>query len=103
MPTYVYTCEACGTPTDAFYSLKETRPDSINCSYCEGGIAHYQLKAPMVLKASYLDGQRKKEWQDMREASKLNKAAAQTPNEQEKKELQAEQKKLGYNFNKEPI
>lgn len=103
MPTYVYVCEGCAASTDAFYSFKETRPDSISCSYCEGGIAHYQLKAPVVLKASYLDGQRKKQWQDLREASKLNKAAAQTDNQQEKKELLDEQKKIGYNLTKEPI
>lgn len=102
MPTYVYYCVDCETAQDAFYTLKETRPDTLRCQSC-GGIANYQLRAPVILKASYLDGQRKKQWQDLREASKLNKAAAETSNEQEKKELQAEQKKIGYNFNKEPI
>lgn len=102
MPTYVYYCVDCERAQDAFYTLKETRPDTITCGYCKG-VANYQLRAPMVLKASYLDGQRKKEWQDLREASKLNKAAATTSNEQEKKELQAEQQKIGYNFNKETV
>lgn len=102
MPTYVYYCVDCERAQDAFYTLKETRPDSITCGYC-GKVANYQLKAPVVLKASYLDGQRKKQWQDLREASKLNKAAAETSNEQEKKELQAEQKKIGYNFTKDTI
>lgn len=102
MPTYTYWCNTCEKMLDAFYTLKETRPDLINCHQCNG-VANYQLAAPMVLKASYLDGQRKKQWQDLREASKLNKAAAQTPNEQEKKELQNEQKKLGYNFTKDTI
>jgi predicted nucleic acid-binding Zn ribbon protein len=103
MPTYVYTCKECGHSNDAYYSLKDNRPDSINCGFCDKGIAHYQLKAPTVLRASYLDGQRKKEWQDLREASKLNRAAAGTDNQTEKKELQAEQKKLGYNFTKDTI
>lgn len=102
MPTYVYYCVECEKATDAFYTLKETRPDSINCGQC-GKPANYQLAAPMVLKASYLDGQRRKQWQDVREASKLNRAAAATDNQQEKKELQAEQKKLGYNFTKDTI
>ena len=102
MPTYTYWCNSCEKMLDAFYSLKDTRPDQINCDYCKG-VANYQLAAPMVLKASYLDGQRKKQWQDLREASKLNKAAAQTDNQQEKKELQSEQKKLGYNFRKDTI
>jgi putative FmdB family regulatory protein len=102
MPTYTYWCNSCEEMLDAFYTLKETRPDQINCHHCEG-VANYQLSAPMVLKASYLDGQRKKQWQDLREASKLNKAAAQTANEQEKKELQSEQKKIGYNFTKDTI
>lgn len=102
MPTYTYWCNSCEEMLDAFYTLKETRPDQINCHHCEG-VANYQLSAPMVLKASFLDGQRKKQWQDLREASKLNKAAAQTASEQEKKELQSEQKKIGYNFTKDTL
>jgi hypothetical protein len=102
MPTYVYYCVDCERAQDAFYSLRETRPDSINCGYC-GKPANYQLKAPVVLRASYLDGQRRKQWQDLKEASKLNKAAAETSNEQEKKEMKEEQKKLGYNFTKDTV
>lgn len=102
MPTYVYYCVDCERAQDAFYTLRETRPDSINCGYC-GKPANYQLKAPVVLRASYLDGQRRKQWQDLKEASKLNKAAAETSNEQEKKEMKEEQKKLGYNFTKDTV
>lgn len=102
MPTYVYLCPHCKETTDGFFTLKENRPNTIPCREC-GQDAQYELSAPMVLKASYLDGQRKKEWQDLREASKLNKAASQTDNQQEKKELQAEQKKIGYNFTKDTI
>jgi putative FmdB family regulatory protein len=102
MPTYTYWCSECQKISDAFYSLKETRPDQVQCNSCDKQ-ANYQLAAPMVLKASYLDGQRGKHWKDLKEASKLNKAAAATDNQQEKQELQAEQKKIGYNFSKEPV
>lgn len=102
MPTYTYRCIHCKESTDGFFTLKETRPNTIPCQGC-GKDAEYEMSAPMVLKASFLDGQRKKQWQDLREASKLNKAAAQTASEQEKKELQSEQKKIGYNFTKDTI
>lgn len=100
MPTYVYICPECGESTDGFYTLKETRPDTIECREC-GNQAQYQLAAPMVLKASYLDGQRSKQWKDLKEASKLNKLAAGTDNQAEKKEIQKEASKIGYNFNKD--
>jgi hypothetical protein len=53
------------------------------------------------MKASYLDGQRREAWKDLREASKLNVAASATDNQEEKKELLNEAKKIGYNFKKE--
>lgn len=102
MPTYTYPCSTCDHTTDVFYKLSEVRPDIQSCEVC-GEVANYQLAAPMVLKASYLDGQRSKSWKDVREASKLNLAAARTDNLQEKAELTKEVKKIGYTFTKDDV
>ena len=101
MPTYTYVCE-CSTVTDGFNTLKEVRPETIPCSAC-GKDAQYQLSVPMHMKASYLDGQRSKSWKDVREASKLNLAAAGTDNLQEKAEINKEVKKIGYTFTKDDV
>ena len=101
MPTYTYSCVTCGGVTDGFYKLTETRPEELPCSEC-GNPAEYTLAAPMVLKASFLDGQRSKQWKDVREASKLNKLAAQTDNLQAKKEIKQEAAKIGYKFSNDP-
>jgi hypothetical protein len=103
-PTYTYRCSSCQEITDGFYTLKDTRPDHIKCK-TEGcaGVADYELSVPMHMKASFLDGQRSKSWKDVREASKLNLAAAATDNLQEKAELNKEAKKIGYNFTKDDV
>jgi predicted nucleic acid-binding Zn ribbon protein len=101
-PTYTYPCSKCDHVTDVFYKLSEVRPDIQPCEVC-GEIANYKLAAPMVLKASFLDGQRSRAWKDVREASKLNLAAAGTDNLQEKAEINKEVKKIGYNFTKDDV
>ena len=102
MPTYTYFCEECQHITDVFYKLSEVRPDIQSCEVC-GAVAHYQLAAPMVLKASYLDGQRSKAWKDVKEASRLNRDAAVESNPETKAGMEKEIKKIGYTFNKDGI
>lgn len=103
-PTYTYRCSSCQEITDGFFTLKDTRPDQIECkSQGCAGVAEYELSVPMHMKASYLDGQRGKAWKDVREASKLNLAAARTDNLQEKAELNKEVKKIGYTFTKDDV
>lgn len=102
MPTYIYHCSKCDHEEDVFYKLSEVRPDMQSCEVC-GQISNYKIAAPMVLKASYLDGQRSRSWKDVREASKLNLAAARTDNLQEKAELNKEVGKLGYKFTKDDV
>jgi len=101
MPTYTYFCEKCQEVTDGFFRLTENRPEVIACQVCKDEVAKYRLSLPMHMKASYLDGQRREAWKDLREASKLNVAASATDNQEEKKELLNEAKKIGYNFKKE--
>ena len=100
MPTYLYHCPECNDTMDAFFKLTEERPETVECIFC-GKAAQYQIAAPMVLKASYLDGQRKKKFQDVREASKLNRMAAGEDDLQKKSELKKEARKIGYTFEKE--
>lgn len=102
MPTYCYWCGKCEHITDAHYKLTEERPDFHPCEVCEGE-AEYRLAAPMVLKASFLDGQRKNkgDWKDLREASKLNLAAASANTDSERSEISKESKKLGFNLKKD--
>ena len=102
MPTYEYFCEGCGDITDGFFKLAEVRPTDLPCKSC-GEAAQYRLSSPLVLKASFLDGQRSRAWKDVREASKLNLAAAGTDNLQEKAEINKEVKKIGYNFTKDDV
>jgi hypothetical protein len=67
-------------------------------------ISNYTFDIPRVQqKVSYLDGQRGSKWKDLKEASKLNMAAAKAETQEEKQEIDREVKKIGYNFNKDPI
>lgn len=93
MPNYGFLCEDCGTVTEEFHKISG-RPDGIVCA-C-GGIAHHQISTPAIVgKASFLDGQRRKGWSDLKEASKLNVEAAGTKKQDTKKEIAKEIKKLG--------
>lgn len=99
-PNYLYCCSKCDHQEFVHYKLTETRPEIQSCEVC-GELSNYQIAPPRVQqKVSYLDGQRSNKWKDLKEASKLNKAAAATDNPEEKKELQKEQVKIGYNFEK---
>ena len=102
MPTYLYPCSNCDHVTEVFYKLSEVRPDIQSCEVCHE-IAHYRIAAPMVLKASYLDGQRSKAWKDVKEASRLNRDAAVESNPETKAGMEKEIKKIGYTFNKDGI
>lgn len=91
MPNYVYWCEKCEHVTDAQYRMSE-RPDTHPCEICDEQ-AEYRIQAPMVMRASYPDGHKRKGWDKLRESSKLNKLAANSHGET-KKELVREINKL---------
>lgn len=101
MPYYTYHCKMCQHINEVHYKLTEVRPDIIECQQCHEE-AEYKISAPMVLRASYLDGQRSKQWKDLKEASKLNRAAASEGDLSKKKEINQEVRKIGFNFNKDP-
>lgn len=92
MPNYSYTCQDCESISDHIFS-HASRPDNIKCA-C-GGISTYTLYMPNINgKTSYLDGKKRKGWQDMKEISKLKVEAASSRSDK-KKEIAKEIKKLG--------
>jgi putative FmdB family regulatory protein len=91
MPTYDYRCDTCDSVLTCFYKIAD-KPQTVKCD-C-GGTADAMLGAPMVLKASYLDGQRRKGFADLKEASKL-KAMANDSRADVRKDIQKEIKKMG--------
>lgn len=97
MPNYSYQCEKCASISDHFCKY-EDRPEQIVCD-C-GGMAKFKLIPPGIMTHSYMDGQGRKGYKDLKEASKLNVAAARTDNPQEKAEIKKEMKKTGYSFEK---
>ena len=102
-PNYRYECSKCDHSEYVHYKLTEKRPDIQSCEVC-GEISNYTFEIPRVQqKVSYLDGQRGSKWKDLKEASKLNVAAAKAETLEEKKEIDNEVKKIGYNFNKSPV
>lgn len=98
MPTYTYVCTNCAHVTDARFSLKEERPEIIKCEACYQESAAYTLSAPMVTRASYLDGTNR--FRDMKEASKLNVEAAKSSSQDTKKEISKEIRKMGVTLTK---
>lgn len=95
MPNYEYTCLDCGSVTIESHRW-ESRPETITCA-C-GGNGEYRVAMPNVVgKASYLDGT--KRFQDLKEANKLTREAANSRPEQ-KKEIAQEIRKMGVRLEK---
>lgn len=94
MPTYDYDCEACGDTYDLLVPYAE-REEQV-CPVCAGPVTR-QFPSRMVLKASFPDGHKRKGWDKVREASKLNIEKAGT-RVSDRKEISREIKKLGVTF-----
>lgn len=102
MARYLFHCSSCDTDTDLDYPIG-TRPDQAPCPVC-AKVAEYVLVPPGIMTHSYLDGQKRKGYQDIREASKLNVEAASTDDPQKKKEIHAEiSNKLKVDIRKDSI
>lgn len=93
---YAFNCIDCQHTTD--HDCKyEDRPEQIVCENC-GKMASYKLIPPMPMLKSYLDGSSR--FRDLKEASKLNVAAARTDNADEKAAIKKEIARTGYKFEK---
>lgn len=91
MARYLFRCDVCGTEEDLDYKIG-TRPDTVPCTGVScSGIAHFILIPPGTMTHSYRDGQKRKGFQDMREAAKLNNLSAGLPEgSTERKEIDRE-------------
>lgn len=96
MPSYDFFCDTCESLTIEQFPFRD-RPEKIQCA-C-GSLAAYQIGMPMVLKASYPDGHKRKGWSELREANKLIREAAKS-NHGTAKEIRNEIKKMKVNIEK---
>lgn len=96
---YLYHCATCDVNEERQVPYKER--DEADCEHCNCRMTRL-ITAPHSTRASYVDGQRGKsaEWKDLKEASKLNKAAAGEGDKSRRKEIQKEIQKTGYNLGK---
>lgn len=100
MPRYAFQCEECQYIMDRDYRLTEVRPECLSCEAC-GKNSNYLLIPPLPMLKSTLDGQKRKGYQDLKEASKLNVLASRTDDPKEKAALKNEMKKTRVTFEKE--
>lgn len=96
-PTYSYHCETCDD------NFEENVPiamrETVKCGEC-GELATKLMTAPMVLRASYVDGNNR--FAALKEAAKLEKEKAGS-SQKNRKEIVNEIRKLGVRTSKEPI
>jgi hypothetical protein len=100
MPTYMFCCEdsECEIVQELFFTIA-SRPDSVECIAC-GKSAKHKIAAPMVMRASYPDGVKRRGFADLKEAAKLNKQAAGLRSDQ-RGEIQKEIRKMKVDISKE--
>lgn len=102
---YEWQCSECEVVVEIQRPIAEcnTPPDREVACLCEQSQWKRVFSMPMVVgKASYLDGQKRPGWQDLKEAAKLEKEAANS-RQDKKKEIAAEIRKLGVRTSKEII
>lgn len=75
MPNYDYVCGNCEHREELIVPYSERLSREIPCEIC-GHRLEWQFPAPTVMRASYVDGTKRKGWEDMRQANKLVKEAA---------------------------
>ena len=69
VPTYEFRCDSCNTIIEEFFKMAD-RPNTITCDCGES--ARFIISAPALMqKAAFLDGQRKNEFRDEKEAADL--------------------------------
>lgn len=96
-PTYEYQCRACDHLHEDNVKYAD-RDAPRSCPKCGMPDVFRHFPTPMVTRASYPDGVRK--FTNFREASRLNREAAGTGDQQKKKEIQKEINKMGVEISK---
>lgn len=98
MPNYDYECIIC-LVLEERQVIYEDRDEQF-CMKCENPLKRH-FPAPMVTRASYPDGHKRKGWAEMREASKLNQEAIVSKSDSHKKQIATEiRDKLKVNISK---
>lgn len=98
MPTYLWECEECSQQERVFRSMKDylvppSEGESDNCSSVDGHVWMKQTENPMVLKASFVSGQRMKSDQSYADYAKSLELDCQLPNHRRNSEEYKEMKK----------
>lgn len=91
---YDWLCSSCGAKTEYYVNVEESNWDSEKpCLHCDSGYARRCPSGPPVQKASFLDGTKRRNWENLKEASKLEAASFNLP-PSERTELKKEVVKL---------
>lgn len=91
MPNYEFLCEPCMCVTTLNIPYSE-RPETVPCTFCSEPAKH-MISLPAVMHVALPDGTRRRGWQDLKEAAKLNREAAISKNDV-KKDIKKEIRKL---------
>lgn len=95
---YRWGCEKCYVTTEISRPMAECTvpPDSEIVCLCSDSKPTWTriYEAPMVMKASYPDGMKRKGWAELKESAKLEKLAA-TSKRETKAEIKNEIRKMG--------
>lgn len=78
---YEYLCRDCGKWMDVLVEYEDRQP-TVSCEHCSLGTAEYHISAPPVMGVAIADcvgRKRDQGWQQMKEASKLEKEKAGLP------------------------
>jgi putative FmdB family regulatory protein len=105
MPNYDYHCAACDTVQTILVPYEKRDDPGVPCPGCGAyGPGNECLERLMVMpnttRASYVDGHRRKGWDDLREANKLAREKAVAKGES-RKEIAREIRKLGVRVEKD--
>ena len=99
MPTYTYQCRECESFTEDFFKFSD-RPDTITCA-C-GAVADHTITAVgLMTKEAYLDGTKRKGFQDLKEASKLNRLSNIQKDGESKRQIASEIRRMGVQLKKD--
>ena len=80
MPTYDFKCKECEHKSIEFVRYDDRDTIRIKCTECQADMTRV-MSMPTVLKASYLDGQKREGFEEMRIDNKLKMAAIKATGE----------------------
>ena len=101
MPNYSYECKVCAAGEELILFAKYEERDNQVCPECSTPVTR-QISAPNVMRASYPDGTKRKGFQDLKEAAKLNReAAGEKAGSERRKEIVSQIRKMRVDISKD--